>query len=211
MNKENKIINFGKQPVSNRFLENDVEEAPRYSLEISWNNELGCPYIYNPWPIEEIRPQFGWITCFEPEDHLDELCEIVLNLKNYDKTITLGGYSFKDDSTLARLRKLGYTNQWRIDPVKDLSILNPLSNIETFQSVFNKFTAGKIIQQNSKVDILFVRHVVEHAYDLSEFINSLALLIKDNGYIIFELPDCKKAFTQGDCTTIWEEHTFYFF
>jgi len=211
MNKENKMINFGKQPVSNRFLENEEEVAPHYLLELSWNNELGCPYIFQPWPIQEIRPQFDWITCFEPEDHLDELCKIILNLKNHDQDITIAGYSFKDDSTLNRLHKLGYTKQWRIDPITDLSILNPLSNIETFQSVFNKVLANKITQRNGKADILLVRHVVEHAYDLSEFIYSLTLLIKDNGYIIFELPDCEKAFTQGDCTTIWEEHTFYFF
>ena len=35
-------------------------------------------------------------------------------------------------------------------------------------------------------------------------------LIKPNGYIILEIPDCEKAFIVGDCTTIWEEHIYYF-
>ena len=89
-------------------------------------------------------------------------------------------------------------------------IEDKLSNIETFQKVFNE-DITKNRKKNGCVDVLIVRHVIEHAYNLTEFINSLKLLINDNGHIVFELPDCKKAFENGDCTTIWEEHTFYFF
>ena len=204
-------IDFGLQPISNRFLESNLEISPSFPLEISWDSKLGCPVLLKPWPIEEIRPQFDWITCFEPEDHLDDLCNIILKLKiNKDKA-TIAGYSFKDDTTLARLNKLGFNKQWRIDPKNDLSILNPLSNIETLQSSFNTLSANIIAQKKGLVDVLLVRHVIEHAYDLTDFINALKLLIKDDGYIVFELPDCKKAFKGGDCTTIWEEHTYYFF
>ena len=39
----------------------------------------------------------------------------------------------------------------------------------------------------------------------------IKLLINKDGLIVFELPDCKPAFKNGDCTTIWEEHISYFF
>ena len=210
-NEENTNINFGLQPISNRFLKNKTDKSPHFLLEVSWNNVIGCPQILNPWPVDEIRPQFDWITCFEPEDHLDDLCNIILDLKGQDPEITVAEYSFKDKTTLDRLYKLGYKKQWIIDPKNDLSIVDPLSNVETFQSVFNKISANKISKKNGKVDIFIVRHVIEHAYDLSEFINSLKLLIKEDGYIVFELPDCEQAFMNGDCTAIWEEHTYYFF
>ena len=211
MNNNIKKINFGLQPISNRFLQNKSQKAPNFLLEISWNDIIGCPQMLNPWPIDEVRPQYDWITCFEPEDHLDELCNIILNLKNYNRKMTIAAYSFKDDSTLARFDKLGIKKQWRIQPKDDLSIVNSLSNVETFQAVFNKDVANEISIRNGKADVLIVRHVLEHAYNISEFINSLKLMIKDDGYIVFELPDCEQAFLNGDCTTIWEEHTFYFF
>ena len=206
----NTIINFNDQPVSNRFLKTVSAKAPYFPLKLSWNKDIGCPKILKPWPVEELKPKYNWITCFEPEEHLDELCSIIQNL-NKNKNITIGAYSFKDDSTLQRLNKLGYKNQWRIDPIKDLKIDDPLSNIETFQSVFKKTIANSISIKKGKADILIVRHVIEHAYDINEFIASLKLLINKDGLIVFELPDCKPAFKNGDCTTIWEEHTSYFF
>ena len=57
---------------------------------------------------------------------------------------------------------------------------------------------------------MIVRHVIEHSYDLSAFISSIKALVKPGGYIVWEVPDCEKALEKGDCTTIWEEHTFYF-
>ena len=211
MKKSKENINFGLQPVSNRFLKSQNEKVPFFNLQISWNRSIGCPQLINPWPIEELRPQVEWITCYEPENHLDELCDLIVNIKSPTDNTDVAGYSFKDESTLSRLNKLGYSKQWLIDPQHDLDITNSLSGIETLQSVFTKHKARLIAKKKGKVDILIVRHVVEHAYDLTEFINSLKLLVKDDGYIIFELPDCEKAFRNGDCTTIWEEHTFYFF
>jgi len=211
MNKfKNTIINFKEQPVSNRFQKTISTKAPYFPLKLFWNKDIGCPQILKPWPVEEVKPKYDWITCFEPEEHLDELCSIIKNL-NKNKNITIGAYSFKDDSTLNRLYKLGYKNQWRIDPKKDLKINDPLSNIETFQSAFKENIANSISNKKGKADILIVRHVIEHAYNINEFINSLKLLINENGLIVFELPDCEPAFKTGDCTTIWEEHTSYFF
>jgi hypothetical protein len=57
---------------------------------------------------------------------------------------------------------------------------------------------------------MIVRHVVEHAYDLKEFITAISILTHPDGYIIWELPDCESALDKGDCTTIWEEHIHYF-
>jgi hypothetical protein len=68
----------------------------------------------------------------------------------------------------------------------------------------------QIRQRCGIADVLIVRHVIEHAYDLPEFIRFIKGLVKPGGYIVWELPDCERALTLGDFTTIWEEHIFYF-
>ena len=35
-------------------------------------------------------------------------------------------------------------------------------------------------------------------------------LVNDNGYLIFEVPDCSDGLKNRDYTTIWEEHVLYF-
>jgi hypothetical protein len=57
---------------------------------------------------------------------------------------------------------------------------------------------------------MIVRHVVEHAYDLPAFIEAIRRMVSPGGYIVWELPDCERALAAGDCTTVWEEHIFYF-
>ena len=74
----------------------------------------------------------------------------------------------------------------------------------------NNTKAKNISNNYGYADVLIFRHVLEHAYDLGRFIDAAKQLIKPNGYIILEIPDCEKAFIVGDCTTIWEEHIYYF-
>ena len=131
-NKSDLTINFGLKPVSNRFLSNTNEKAPRFPLGISINRDTGLVSMDQPFPVEEIKPRFDWITCFEPEDHLNDLVERLINLPGIDNNSSIGAYSFKDDSTIDRLNNRGYHNTWRIDPQYDLSV-DKFSNIETYQ------------------------------------------------------------------------------
>jgi hypothetical protein len=205
------FVNFGLQPISNRFLAADnPEEVPRYPIELCICKDTGIVYLARPFPIEELKPQYSWLTCFEPEDHLDDLVKVITKLPGINKNSIFGAYSFKDDSTLERLNALNYSNTWRIDPVKQLGVEDSCANVETYQAAFNEENAENIKQENGAADVLIVRHVVEHAYDISRFIKSLQKLVTKDGYIVWELPDCERPIALGDCTTIWEEHVYYF-
>jgi len=208
-NKPDFKINFGLKPVSNRFLSNRNEKVPSFPLGLSINSETGLVSIEKPFPVDEIKPRFDWISCFEPEEHLDALVEKLINLPGINNNSSIGAYSFKDDSTIDRLNKKGFNNTWRIDPEDDLCV-DKFSSIETYQQEFTIKKSIEIKKKYSPADIFIVRHVVEHAYNINSFIEAIRLLIKPNGYILWELPSCEKALTNGDCTMIWEEHIYYF-
>jgi hypothetical protein len=205
------LCNFGLQPVSNRFLSEDCQDpAPTFPLELRINCDSGLIHLAKAFPVDELKPRYDWLTCFEPEDHLDAMVETIISLPGVHKDSVFGAYSFKDDSTLQRLHNLGYTKQWRIDPERDLGVSDPCANVETYQAVFTPPVAQQIRERNGAADVIIVRHVVEHANNLSVFLESIRALIKPEGYIVWELPDCQRALEAGDCTTIWEEHVFYF-
>jgi len=205
------LLDLGLQPVSNRFIFSESEEKPpKFPLKLLIDESSGCIYIDTPFPVTEVRPRYDWLTCFEPEDHLDELVKKIVNLPGVSKQSLFGAYSFKDDSTLERLKRNAYLNTWRIDPILDFGINDSRANVETYQEEFNLIKAKKIAEKYGAVDVMIVRHVIEHSYDLSTFIDSIKALVKPGGYIVWEVPDCEKALEKGDCTTIWEEHTFYF-
>lgn len=205
------LCDFGLQPVSNRFLSSaTLTPVPTFPLELRICSESGLIHLNRPFPVDELRPRYDWLTCFEPEDHLDTLVQQLIALPGITQESIFGGYSFKDDSTLRRLKNLEYSRIWRIHPQQDLGIVDPCANVETYQSVFTPSVARQVRQNYGAADVMIVRHVVEHSYNLPIFLESIRALIKPDGYIVWELPDCERALAAGDCTTVWEEHIFYF-
>jgi hypothetical protein len=205
------LIDLGQQPISNRFQPTgSVASVPSFPMQLRINMDTGLIHQGKPFPVEEIKPRYDWLTCFEPEDHLDELANKLTQLPNVTQSSTFGAYSFKDDSTLRRLENLGYTNTWRIEPMADLGIIDTNANVETYQKALTLDKALAIRDKRGAADVLIVRHVVEHAYNLPEFIAAIRGMVGSGGYIVWELPDCENALATGDCTTIWEEHLFYF-
>jgi len=205
------LLDLGFQPISNRFLAPDSNQCiPQYPMKFMLNKNTGLVRLESPFPVEELKPRYDWLTCFEPEDHLDNMVEKILQLPNINKNSVFAGYSFKDDSTLSRIDLKGFKKFWRIEPEFDLGITDLCANIETYQDVFTVAKAKKIQKKRNYADVIIVRHVVEHAYDLPEFVSAINTLVHEDGYVVWELPDCESALTKGDCTTIWEEHIHYF-
>jgi len=204
------LIDFGQQPVSNRFLSKDsCEEAPRFPMALAID-EAGLLQLREPFPVEALCPHYDWLTCFEPEAHLDDLVSRITKLPGVTKDSPIGAYSFKDDTTLDRLNRLGYNQTWRLQPRDDLGVENPLANVETWQAHFTPDQAKRIIEKRGKAKVFIVRHVLEHSYDLGAFLAACRAIVGDDGYIIFEVPDCERALVRNDYTTLWEEHLFYF-
>ncbi|WP_061249359.1 methyltransferase domain-containing protein [Leptospira alstonii] len=205
------LIDFGLQPVSNRFLAPDrSSKTPKFPLKLRFSKDSGLIHLAEPFPIEEMKPQYDWLTCFEPEAHLDDMVDTIINLPGINQNSKFGAYSFKDDSTLDRLRNKGYRNTWRIDPELDLGVYDKCANVETYQFSFTVNTTDAMKKKYGTTDVFIIRHVVEHSYKLPEFLDAAKNLIHENGYIVWELPDCERALETGDWTTIWEEHVFYF-
>ena len=204
------LLDLGLQPVSNRFLKNKSDTCPKFPFKVVISRETGLISLNKTFPIKEIRPRYDWITHSEPEEHLDTLVDMIVRLPGISERSVVGSYSFKDNSTLERLRKIGFKNLWNINPRQDLGIKNEKCSVETFQSRFNMEKANKLANKYGLADIVIVRHVLEHAYNIGNFINSIKKLIKKEGYIVWEIPDCEKSLKKLDYTMFWEEHVYYF-
>ena len=80
MNK-NFVLEMGLQPVTNRFQIDANTSAPSFPMTLSmspWRSIV----LQTPFPVDEVRPRFDWLTVYEPEEHLDELIEEILERNN---------------------------------------------------------------------------------------------------------------------------------
>jgi hypothetical protein len=205
------LLDVGPQPISNRFLRTPDEPEERFPIALRQCGACGVVQIHTPVPARALIPPYDWITYNEPEGHLDELVDVLLELPGLGSGALAGGVSFKDDSTLARLARRGLRT-WRLDLRQDLEVPDAGSGhgVETIQDRLTPRAAERIVEHRGAVDVLVVRHILEHASLPLDFLAALKILTKPGGYLVIEVPDCSRAMDGCDYTTIWEEHTLYF-
>ena len=203
------LLNAGLQPISNRYLLSRTDEEVMYPLVIGQCEKSGVVCLMATFPPQELVPKFDWISYNEPEPHLDHTVDLLCRLDGITETSVVGGITFKDDTTLARFAHRGFKT-WGLDIVEDLDIVGKGAGVESIQAALKTRKTNKIIEKYGHADILIVRHILEHVYDLTEFTSALKLLTSDNGYIVFEVPDCTRSLEFFDYTMLWEEHLYYF-
>jgi len=204
------MLDLGRQPITNRFLGKYNDKEYSYPMRIGLCQVCAAVQLLDPVPARHLLPRFDWITYNEPEEHVEKLAQAIAQLPGLNRDSLISGVSFKDDSTLLKLKNQGFNHVYRFDAQKDLKIRNKRAGAETIQSSFTVKQARKLKTKYGAQDLVIARHILEHAQNIPEFLEALKTLIKPQGYIVIEVPDCAQALEKNDYTTLWEEHTLYF-
>lgn len=203
-------LDFGPQAIRNRFVHSMDEYQYAHPLRIGVCRECGVVQLADPPPVAEIRPRFDWIQYNEPERHLDSVAAEIAQLPGITPDSAIVGLTYKDDSTLARLQRLGFARTRRVEWREDLGIEAANSGIESVQERLTAQLAGRLAERIHRPDLLIVRHVLEHTHDTPGALDWAARFVRPGGYVVFEVPDTCRAIERSDYTTVWEEHVLYF-
>ena len=204
----NPLIDFGRQPPSNRFFRLGEADLDRHTLAIGQCNVCMLVQLTDLMSSLMIKPRFSWIKYNEPANHLDLLVDRIIKLPRISRDSLIAGFTQEDVTSIARLNQLGFANTFRVDTTLDLD--GPTSVLESVELIDSEVRVKEITSRRGLVDLLIVRYALEHAHNPRAFLDSLKLLVKPSGYIIFEIPDCRKFLDACDYSFVWEEHITYF-
>ena len=206
-------LSFGEQPPSNRFLVPESDNIIRedsFSISLGYCQQCGTIQLVDRMPTEAIRPRYDWLVYNEPEGHLDDVVSKLGELPGINASSRFLGVTYKDKSTLDRMEHLGFPNTACINEGNLKCPVQPFG-LETIQDTLSRnSTITRLREIYGSVDLIVVRHILEHASDARRFIRSLRGLLAPNGYMMFELPDSQKIFRANNHSFIWEEHISYF-
>ena len=203
-------LDFGPQALTNRFLHSPDVAEYEHPLAIGVCQRCGTVQLRDCVPTSEMRPHFDWIFYNEPESHLDDAAEVISRLPGLTANSTIAGLTYKDESTLKRLNQLGFAKTWLADMRNDLGVANSRGGIESIQECLTTATAKRLIGNFGRPDVVLLRHVLEHSHDIHQTVACLKSLVAPGGYVVFEMPDARRALERLDYSTVWEEHIFYF-
>lgn len=204
-----KQLDIGDHPPASYFLQSKNQPVDSYNLSIGQCSNCGLIQLMNPLPHNVLKPPYDWLIANEPEEHLDDVVEKILNLGELNKNSVIAGLSYKDDTTIERFKSKGYTKTWRVDLNEDLNVFDKAANIETIQKLTTPEIMQEISARRGTADLLIVRHITEHTENINLFLSGLIKLVCDDGFIVFEVPDCSNNLKNFDCCMIWEEHSLY--
>lgn len=204
------VLDLGRQPPSNRFTTASAEDQDGHRLQLGVCMTCGLVQLVSPMPPDMVKSRFPWMSYQEPEAHLDGVVDRLCELPGVSTSARIMALTYKDDTTVDRLRRRGMMVTARVDMADDLGIVDPCAGLETIQHRLDPARAEALRARHGPADIFIVRHVVEHAHDPLVFLTSLRRLIRAEGYVVIEVPDASKFLAAHDYSFLWEEHLTYF-
>ena len=204
------LLDFGAQPLCNRFSSKPHEDDYHHLLILGQCRNCSLIQLIDPVPANEIIPRVEWLKYNEPEEHLDDLANIICALEGLSEKPVACGITYKDDSLLSRLDEKSFERTWRIEPEQDLGIIQKGIAGETIIPKLTSSSVKNITDKYGCVDVVIARHILEHALNTKAFLSTIWDILKPGGYIVFEVPDCTKQLENFDYSMPWEEHVLYF-
>jgi len=204
-----RLLDLGRQPVSSHFATSPEEAVVEHNLTLAFCNACATVQLAKPFPLRDLLPRHDWITYREPEAHLDAVVEKICALPGLDKEASIAGISFKDRTTLDRLRRRGFAQARLLDLRADAGSAEQDADVASVQAQLTPRRVEEIVGQHGSFDLVIARHVVEHAEVPSGFLQALSRLLSPKGYLVVEVPNCGANIARQDYAMIWEEHVLY--
>ena len=204
------LLDLGNQPICSHFQATAAESVARHPLALAQCRDCGQLQIQDPAPVKLLRSPHSWVSYIEPEGHLDRMVDELCALPGAGPQWRVGGVTYKDQSTLERLRQRGWKSLWQLDLTADLEIADGAADLAVIQEQLTPERARRAAAKHGRVDLLLVRHILEHTHAPGLFLAALKELVRPGGLVVFECPDSQQAFLQRDYTVLWEEHLWYF-
>jgi SAM-dependent methyltransferase len=208
------VLDLGLQPIANAFVEESRKNEPedRFPLEIAFCHDCALVQV-----TESIDPDilFGqdypYFSSFIPallihsRDHAHTLMKsrqldansLVVEVASND------GYLLKN-FVEASVPVLG------IDPARGPAEAARAAGVPTLNAFFNAATAGTLVAEGKKADVILANNVLAHVDGINAFVEGFAVLLKDDGIAEFEFPYLRDLIDSCAFDTIYHEHVFYY-
>jgi hypothetical protein len=202
-------LDLGVAAVSHTPLRLPEDQVAQVPFRLAACRVCGLVQLADTPAVETLRSPLPNVQYRDPERHLDDLCAAIVPHLG-DRSRLILGLSYKDTPLLDRFRLAGFTRALTLDRRRDWQFDDDCCGIETLQQRLTPAWAKRIRAEYGPVALLCVRHVLEHAHDVPQFLAGCRTLLADDGWVLFETPGAAGELARGDSGALWEEHVSYF-
>lgn len=97
-----------------------------------------------------------------------------------------------------------------IEPARLQAEYARAKKIPTINTFFNRELALELHEKNVRADVFIANNILAHVLQLTGFIDSMSLLLKEDGVAVIEVPYVVDMIDNCEFDTIYHQHIYYF-
>ncbi len=207
----NPFMSFGKMPIANGFIEkNKFSEEFFFDMEVGFNEDISLFQLNDhPKPERMFNENYPFFTSSSEymKNHFKEYASFVKKyLKENSRIIEIGS----NDGTFLKNFVNDENKIIGFEPSKNVADIALKNKVPTINKFFNKNSVENLSEYIKKTDLICASNVICHVPNLNELIESVDMLLKDDGTFIFEEPYLGSMFEKISYDQIYDEHIYMF-
>lgn len=211
------IHSFGNQPIANGFLK-DKENQDEYFFEMSVaiNLENGLFQLVNqPDPTQMFHENYAFFsrTSNFMKIHFESVADEILQIISKDNKINETSFVIEvgsNDGVMLEHLVRNNVPCLGVEPSLNVAKESNKYGVETISEFISSDLAEKIIQSKNNADVIYAANVFCHIPDIDDLARACSILLKDNGYLIFEDPYLGDVLEKVSYDQIYDEHVYLF-
>jgi SAM-dependent methyltransferase len=205
------IINVGKSPPANNFINNLGEMATSYPLIVDYCKNCHGIQLRHCLEMDELFANYSYMTP-DAKSLNNQYKKIIRYLKE-SKILNSEMQCLEIGSNTGRFLQalLPEVNAvLGVEPAENIVDIAKENGINTICKFFSEVVGKEIYQQYGNFEIVFARHMFAHNSNPQELIKGAKNVMHGKGYFLIENAYAVDTFLHGEIDQIYHEHMFYF-
>ena len=204
------FLNLGKQPIANSFLSSisrsSLKKEYFYKLIICFNTKNFLVSVKDP-----VNPKIQYTDQYahrasESQTMREAFRKIAKKLQKRFKPKKVMEIGSNDGVFLKNFPKKKVV---AVEPCKNLANLTK-KKFKTYPFFWNKKLSKKILNENSKIDLIFSSNTISHIPNLKETFQAVYDILSDKGVLVIEDPSLSSIIKINSYDQFYDEHVYVF-
>ncbi|PYR74340.1 MAG: methyltransferase [Acidobacteria bacterium] len=207
------VLSLGRTPLANALLAaGDLDRPePTYPLELVFCERCTLVQITETVPPEQLFSDYSYFSSFSETmlRHAEALVGEVIRTRGLGASSLAVEIASNDGYLLQYYRREGVP-VLGIEPAANVAAVAERHGVRTVVDFFGERLARRLHDEAIRADVIHANNVLAHVPDLPGFARGLALLLKEDGVAVIEVPYVKDLVDRCEFDTIYHEHLSYF-
>ena len=208
------ILAFGDTPLADRLVNADQLDQPELTAPLTLVFCTNCSLVQI---LETVKPEilFGreypYFSSVSQSllDHSRKNALELIEARGLNENSLVIEPASNDGYMLRNFAERGIP-VLGIDPAKGPADAASAAGIPTLNTFFSKALAEQLRAEGKQADVMIANNVLAHVADLKGFVEAFAVLLKEDGVAVMEMPYVVDLIQKIEFDTIYHQHLCYF-